>query len=93
VAHWRVLVGMAPNLLLSVLQKRGRVEGGAYISYQLLRGRVAVHRAHLHSVELAIGSWYPFNRSLTVDKAARGFYHLGCGHLLCPPIYDWDSPR
>jgi len=91
VLRWRVLVGMAPALLLHILHRKGRLEGGAYISCQLLLGRLAMLSAHSHSVELAIGSWYRFNPGLTIDKAARGFYHLGCGRLLCPPIYNWDN--
>ena len=87
---WQDLVLMAP-ILLDVIHKRGPSLGASYVSQHLLRGRLDVRRAHVHSVKQAIGSWCPFNPSLTADKALRGFHHPDCGRLLCPAIYDWDD--
>jgi hypothetical protein len=87
---WQDLIKMAP-ILLDVIRERGPSLGMSYISQHLLRGRLDVRRAHVHSVKQAIGSWCPFSPSLTADKATRGFHHPDCGRLLCPAIYDWDD--
>lgn len=82
---------MAPTLL-DVIQEKGMTSGLSYLSQHLLKGRLDVRRAHTHSVKQAIGSWCPFNPSLTSDKAIRGFHHPDCGRLLCPAMYDWNDP-
>ena len=78
---------MAPSIRNVTLEK-----GAKYTASQLLHGRLDGQHAHANLIKLRVGSWYPFTPLLTPNKAARGFYHLDCGRLLCPASYNWDDP-
>ena len=87
VLHWRDLKAMLP-IISNVVNDLG-VD---YTSQQLLKGRLDTRNAHLRSVSAEIGQWHTFEPPLTVGRGARGFLHMECGRLLCPPLYNWGDP-